>query len=421
MKHWFRAQPHPFRLLQITEWILLGIAVPSELPWEDLPYLYSLLGEVFAETELIPTAWVLLCLMVLGLLGLRLPNGSVLSKWAYITAQFGLIVLANILGQILLLTPFLVVVIRGCLIFRRRGRWWVSGLAMGLAIAFLAIPSSDIQGLYSDYFEPSPMTLEQFQFTVQLEIINDIFLFGLNLIFVLVLVNTLLAERSSRQQLAAAHHQLRQYALRIEDQATLQERNRIAREIHDAVGHNLTALRIQLENAVMLCQVDSQQEVHLQAAQQLAAKALTEIRQSVATLRADPLQGKPLHDALQFLCHTFQHQITGELVYALQISAPVKREVSTTVYRLAQEALTNVMKHSQANQIKLRIQSNFDELWLMVEDNGIGFDPTQTTAGFGLNSMQERAVAMGGQLSIVTAPGQGCQLTAKLPLTSLSS
>ena len=148
MKHWFRAQPHPFRLLQITEWILLGIAVPSELPWEDLPYLYSLLGEAFAETELIPTAWVLLCLMVLGLLGLRLPNGSVLSKWAYITAQFGLIVLANILGQILLLTPFLVVVIRGCLIFRRRGRWWVSGLAMGLAIAFLAIPSSDIQGLY---------------------------------------------------------------------------------------------------------------------------------------------------------------------------------------------------------------------------------------------------------------------------------
>ena len=78
--------------------------------------------------------------------------------------------------------------------------------------------------------------------------------------------------------------------------------------------------------------------------------------------------------------------------------------------------MTNVVKHSQANQIKLWIQSDRNDLWLMINDNGVGFAPTQTTAGFGLTSMRERANALGGDLHIITAPGQGCQLNFKLPL-----
>ncbi|NER80772.1 MAG: sensor histidine kinase [Leptolyngbya sp. SIO1D8] len=424
MKHRFQTQPHPFRPIQITEWILLGIAVLSELPWENLPYLSTLLGESLAEIEPVPFAWLwtLLCLLFLGLLGLRLPTGSTLSKWIYIAIQFALILIATTLGNWIspFSMPYLVVAIRGYLIFRSSGRWWVTGLAFGLATTSLIVPLSDIQGIHSDLAKLPTLSLPQLRTIMLFVGISGILLCGLMLTFGLMLVDAVLSERRSRQQLAAAHQQLRRYALRIEDQATLQERNRIAREIHDAVGHNLTALRIQLENALLFSQSDRQKTEHyLQSAQQLAATALTEIRHSVSTLRSDPLQGKSLLLALKELCCEFQGQISGDLVYELEIVAPLKKEVSATVYRLVQEALTNVARHSQAKQIKLQIQTNLDYLWLMVEDNGIGFDLTQTTAGVGIKSMQERATAIGGQLYIVTAPSQGCQLSAKLPLTEV--
>ncbi len=426
MKSWFPTQPHPFRPIQITEWILIDIAILSELPWENLPYLSELLGEPLAETELIPFAWLwtLLCLALLALMGLRLPTGSAISKWAYIAIQFGLILLASTFGNWLspFLMPYLVVAIRGYLIFEHSGRWWVTGLAFGLAIASLVIPLADVQRMEAEIAELPSLTLAQLKILMLLGGISGILLCGLVLAYMLMLVNAILSERSSRQQLAAAHHQLRQYALRIEDQATLQERNRIAREIHDAVGHNLTALRIQLENARLFCTSDPPKtEDHLHVAQQLTLKALTEIRHSVSTLRADPLQGKPLVVALQKLCQEFQQQITGEFVYELQMPAPVRNETGATVYRLVQEALTNVVRHSQASHIHLQITTDADILQLQVDDNGIGFDPTQTTAGFGLKSMRERAAAMSGQLQIVTAPGKGCRLSARLPLAKVMS
>ncbi|MEO0826293.1 MAG: sensor histidine kinase [Cyanobacteria bacterium J06642_9] len=424
MTHWFQTQPHPFRSIQITEWILIGIAVLTELPWENMPYLSTLLGESLVETEPFPFAWLLtlLCLAALGLLGIRLPAGPALSKWAYIAIQFGLILLATTLvnWRSPFLMPYIVVAIRGYLIFRRTARWWVTGLAFGLATTSLVIPLSDVQRIQSELKELPALSLAQLNTLLLIGGISGILLSILVLACMLMLVNALLSERASRQQLAAVHQQLRQYALRIEDQATLQERNRIAQEIHDAVGHNLTAQRIQLENALMFCQSDPQKtETYLQTAQHLAATALTEIRQSVSTLRSDPLKGKPLSTALQVLCREFQNQISGDFIYELHLGNTVKSEVSTTVYRLVQEALTNVAKHSQANQIKLRVKTDFDSLWLMIKDNGIGFDPAQTTAGFGLKSMRERAAAMGGQLQIVTAPGQGCQLSAKLPLAKV--
>ena len=425
MKHWPKSQVHPFRVLRIIEWILLGIAV-SELPWESLPYLSGLLGKSLAETEPIPFAWLwsLMCLLVIGLLGRRLPTGSAISKWGYIAIQIGLILLATSLAnwQSPFLMPYLVVVIRGYVIFWRWERWVLTGLVFGVAIASLAIPLSDIQDLQSQFTEPPPLTLDNLRTISMFVGIYGIVLCGLVLTFVLLLVNALLSERASRQQLAAAHHQLRQYALRIEDQATLQERNRIAREIHDAVGHNLTALRIQLENAVLFSQSDAHKaETHLEVAQQLAAKALAEIRQSVSALRSDPLQGKSLVTVLEQLCLDFKQQITGEFIYNIDILVPITAEMSAMVYRLVQEAMTNVVRHSHADRIKLQVKTESGELSLMLDDNGIGFDSAKNTAGFGLNSMRERTAAMGGQFQIITVPGQGCQLKVQLPLVEVRS
>ena len=423
MKHWLQTQPHPFRLLQITEWILLTLTVLN-LAWEDFIYILpTLLNESPAEAKQMLFSWLftLLSLAVLGLLGLRLPTGPALSKWIYIAVQFGFI-LFIIIHQwpYTSLTPYLLA-IRGYLIFWRPGRWIVTGLSFGLAISpLLIIPLLDYQSIPSDLADHNNylLKLPYGHYLIVSTDIRDIVVSSLVLVFALILVKALLAERISRQQLAAAHHQLHQYSLQIEDQAMLQERNRIAREIHDAVGHNLTALRIQLENALLFCQSDPQKtETYLQTSQQLAASALTEIRHSVSTLRSDPLQGKSLLIALQTLCRKFQRQISGKFVYELQIVTSVKSDVGVTVYRLVQEALTNVVKHSQATQITLRIESDFGALWLMIEDDGIGFDPTQKATGFGLTSMRERTLTMGGRLYILTAPDQGCQLSVKLPLT----
>ena len=424
MKHWFNSQAHPFRVIYIIEWILLGIAT-TELPWENLPYLSSLVGASLSETELIPFAWLwsLVCLLTIGLLGWRLPTGAAVTKWGYVAVQCGLILLATSLTtwRSPFLMPYLVVVIRGYLIFYRRERWVLIGLVFGVAIASLSVPLLDVQGLQSEVnSDLPPLTIENLRTLSMVAGIYGFVLCGLVLAFVLLFVNALLSERFSRQQLALAHNQLREYALRIEDQATLQERNRIAREIHDAVGHNLTALRIQLENAYLFTHVEPDKtQNHLEIAQQLSAKALAEIRHSVATLRSDPLQGKSLVAVLEQLCREFQQQISGEFVYHIDVLAPLKTEINTTVYRLVQEAMTNVVRHSYADQIKLQVKAEPHHLWLRLDDNGVGFDPAKNTAGFGLNSMRERTVAVGGTLRLSTSPGKGCHLDIELPLAEV--
>ena len=251
--------------------------------------------------------------------------------------------------------------------------------------------------------------------------LNTTLLFGLVLLFVLLLVNALLAERQSREKLAIAHQQLHQYALRIEDQATLQERNRIAREIHDALGHSLTAQSIQLENALVFLPLNLEKSrTFLQEARQLNANALREVRQSVATLRSNPIQGQSLESALNLLFADFQRH-TGIIPdYAINLTQPLSTEVSTTIYRIVQEALTNISKHGEATQIKIDLHSAIDELHLRVEDNGKGFNPSQNTTGFGLQGMRERTLMLGGKFNVVSTPGSGCLITAIFALLRLA-
>ncbi len=126
---------------------------------------------------------------------------------------------------------------------------------------------------------------EPFASTILTLKLNTAVTFGLALLFILLLVNALLSERQSREKLVLANAQLRQYALRIEDQATLQERNRIAREIHDALGHALTAQSIQLENALLFLPPGAEKTASfLQEAKQLGSRALQEVRRSIFML-----------------------------------------------------------------------------------------------------------------------------------------
>jgi signal transduction histidine kinase len=416
-----QVKTHPFRLLLYLEWILLVITILGELPWESIPSLGTLLGESSQTSKLPPYFWLLniICIIGFGFMGLRLPRSTTASKWLYTALELGIIWLVTALGnwRIYFLSPYLIVVIRSCLIFQPTGRLLATGLVFLSFLLSLVISVKDLPAIQLELTQPKPVTLNQIRIWFIISNINTAFLFGLVLIFVLMLVNALLAERQSRQKLILAHNQLRQYALRIEDQATLQERNRIAREIHDSLGHTLTAQSIQLENALLFCHSnpDKTQEF-VSKAKQLEAVALKEIRQSISTLRSDPLQGKNLESALATLIEDFGVRTNIALDSTIHLTQPVTSEVKTAIYRIIQEALTNISKHSQATQVTLKLQITPEYLHLVIKDNGIGFNPEQNTTGFGLQGMQERTLALGGHFHLSSEMGMGCHVNVNIPL-----
>lgn len=433
---WFRWKNHPFRLLLYLEWVLLGIAVVAAFSPHHLPppphHLHPPPHPPLfpGEDARFPLAAVI-CIVMLGLIGLRLPTGSHLLQILYTVVGFGLSGLAVVLNEQKesYFSPLLlVVVIRACLMFPWRGRLLVACSAYGL---FLLLLLSSVGRVHPLEFPPgrlpapplaAPKTQDTLSDLAQNLVtgltLNSALLFGLILIFVLLLVGSLLSERQSRQDLALANRHLRQYALLIEDQTILQERNRIAREIHDSLGHSLTAQSIQLEYAAMLLSKDVDQAgQRLQTARRLGKEALQNVRRSVSALRTHPLQGQSLAIALTKLLQEVERSIGIQVKTQITLSSLPLEEVATALYRITQEALTNISKHSNATQICLILAESKMGISLRLEDNGQGFDPDTNTTGFGLQGMRERAEAMGGSFCVTSQLGQGCQIQVDIPLS----
>jgi signal transduction histidine kinase len=385
---------HPFPFLLYLEWALLAIAFWTEL----LPNPNFRVARFPLLT--------LLSIIGFGLMGLRLPTGKPIYKIIYTTIEILLILLTSLTGsRSIRLFPFLylLLVTRSCLIFALPGRLIVTGLSFTFFLLTLQ------QRFYR--IPPPRMAQERLRFFP----LNLVLLFGLVLVFVLLLMNAVLAERQSREKLAIANEQLRKYALRIEDQATLQERSRIAREIHDSLGHSLTALNLQIETALKLWLSDSNRAyAFLAQAKNLGSQALQDVRQSVSALR-DPLLGRSLERAIASLAEEFERSTGITPIYQIQLADPVPTEVSTAIYRIVQEALTNISRYAAATEVKIQLQVIENHLKLIITDNGKGFQLNQNTTGFGLQSMRDRTLALGGKLNIITAPNSGCTILADIP------
>lgn len=385
------------------EWILLGLAVLLEIR----PARFGV--DITAQMG------VILVLIVFGGIGLRLPTRGTLSKFLYTFLELGLLVLTFWIDRRTGTIPLLglIIVIRGCLMFQQAGRLVVAGIVF----------TASLMMLFAEVlFAPPPRHhAEVLSESVLSRLLTNNLItaitFGLTLLFILLLVNALLAERQSREKLLLANEQLRQYARRIEDQATLQERNRIAREIHDALGHALTAQSIQLENALLFLPPDAEKsKSFLRESRQLGARALQEVRRSITTLRSNPLNGRPLKDAITVSIAEFQNT-TGITPHAtLQLSQSIPIEISTALYRILQESLTNISEHSHATQVSIQLRQHHNAIHLQIADNGQGFDPDRNTTGFGLQGMRERTAALGGQLLLSSQPNQGCRITVSIPL-----
>jgi len=349
-----------------------------------------------------------------GLLGLRLPMGKLKVKLMYAASCITLILLASLqdgLSPRSIFLLFLVLVTRSCLIFNKMGQFVT--LAISLAI-------------YATLLLSKPIGMARI--AVWDWRLSNILMFSLTLVFALLLINALLSERQSRsqleiahQELAETHAQLRQYSLRIEDQATLQERNRIAREIHDGLGHTLAAQTIQINNALLYWQSDLTQAItFLKQAKQLGSEAFLEVRKSISLLRSNPLQGESLESALNKLLKDFQATIGITVTSDINRSLLLPPEVSTALFRIAQESLTNISKHAQATTLTVTLKQT-NVIHLSIEDNGVGFDPAQNTTGFGLQGMQERTHALGGQFEVHSHSGNGCTILVSLPLSQTLS
>ncbi|PMB40052.1 two-component sensor histidine kinase [Fischerella thermalis CCMEE 5205] len=221
-------------------------------------------------------------------------------------------------------------------------------------------------------------------------------------------------------ELLSTHEELRQHLLQVEEFAAVQERRRIAREIHDSLGNALTSLNIQLQTALKLWRIDpSEAERFLTEAQKLGAVAIREVRESVYALRAKEGQQQSLEELITCVVENF-HQTTGILPstsISLSVSLPIK--VVTTIYRIVQESLTNICKYAQATKVQIIVDANSNNVRLVIKDNGKGFSQSQSKPGFGIQGMKERVTALQGKFKIETESGIGCKITVEIPLGKL--
>jgi two-component system NarL family sensor kinase len=200
-----------------------------------------------------------------------------------------------------------------------------------------------------------------------------------------------------------------------------QERNRLAREIHDTLAQGLTATALQLESADALLDAGSDAEQArepLQRALSLTQSNLEEARRSVLDLRAAPLEERPLSEALRTLLERWESETGVNVVFrVVNGTLPLSPRVETALYRICQEALNNVARHSGAGRVTVRLVATPEQVLLTVEDDGRGFDASEVHEGrYGLVGMNERARTLGGDLDVRSSPSAGTRVEVTVPL-----
>ena len=231
--------------------------------------------------------------------------------------------------------------------------------------------------------------------------------------------------RQRSQQLLAdlqqAHDQLQAYTTQAQQLAVAEERNRLAREMHDALGHRLTVAVVQLEGAKRLIPIEPERSARMIETMRAQLKlALAELRQTVSALRspdASPTLPGSLETAVSHLAQTFQ-EATGLPVHLnLPEDLPLLPEdYRLALYRAAQESLTNVQRHANAQHAWLALAANAEQITLTVSDDGLGFGEEVPDGRFGLVGLRERAKQLGGSLQLGRANEGGAMLSLRLPI-----
>ncbi len=215
-------------------------------------------------------------------------------------------------------------------------------------------------------------------------------------------------------ELAGANRKLSEYAVQVQELSIANERNRLAREIHDSLGHYLTIINVQLEAASQVFTQDPRKAVAgIRKAQALAQEGLTDVRRSVAGMRSGPIDNQTLPKAIEGL--VAELHASGVMThYHVEGNLPgLSPQVELTLYRAAQEALNNIRKHAHASRADVALIATPGCLRLAISDNGVGSQ--RSGSGFGLLGVRERVKLLGGTFVAQSASNGGFEFVVEVP------
>lgn len=216
-------------------------------------------------------------------------------------------------------------------------------------------------------------------------------------------------------QLNAMSQQLQEVMQTRQQLATLDERNRLARDLHDSVKQQVFAIRMNLAAIQGLWESDPEKaRIRLEAALQLTGQAQQELTGLIQALHPSALEEKGLAQTLREILK--EYETLRGIQTEIQINCPVapSRLVEQALFRITQEALSNAARHSSASAIRLVLESDASSVTLQISDDGHGFDPEAPAEGLGLRSMRERVAALGGSLTL-DSDSRGTQLAVSVP------
>jgi two-component system NarL family sensor kinase len=194
------------------------------------------------------------------------------------------------------------------------------------------------------------------------------------------------------------------------------ERARLAREIHDTLAQDLTAIALQLESALRDVQPDSPAATRIATALDVARASLAQARASVLGLRADPLAGRALPAALAALARQLTSETGMRVTLHEHGATQLPYESEGELFRIASEALNNARLHARASRIEIELARDGEDVVLRIRDDGVGFDPAvRDDERYGLRGMEERAAVAGGALRVASDGGRGTLIEARVP------
>jgi signal transduction histidine kinase len=265
----------------------------------------------------------------------------------------------------------------------------------GSYVAWMALPASSIPNLETSFF---------------------IFIALLFAGYSLLGLELLVREAKARLALETTRRELEDAS---KQAGVLQERQRLAREIHDTLAQGFTSVVVHLEAAESsLPRSNPQSLYHLDQARASAREGLSEARRLVWALRPEILEGISLPEALQRLLQRWKGESGIQAGFTLTGDpASLHPEIELSLLRVSQEALANIRKHARANKVVLTLSYLDDMVLLDVQDNGVGLKAgSEGLGGFGLHSMRERVEALGGSFTLESEAGEGTTLAVGLPL-----
>lgn len=233
-------------------------------------------------------------------------------------------------------------------------------------------------------------------------------------------------------ELEEAHRQLAQSVAQEQELAVLHERTRLAREMHDTIGHALVLISVKLEAAQRLRTRDPERcNQELESTKQIARETMTALRASIADLRSPTLEHAHINHALSRSARELAQRTNLSVTYTLQADIDLlPASIEETLWKVSQEAFTNIEKHAHASHVQISISREDEKLVMRIHDDGIGLPATLTQSDkdgrlmyispgghYGLRGMIERVEAIGGRLTLQSSKEQGTTIEVELPLT----